>query len=134
MTGRPKHQPNAEGRQLVQLHATIGTPHATIARLLDIDAKTLRKHYRDELDLAMAQANAAVGGALFRKAKAGDTASMIFWMKTRAGWRETNNMELTGKDGGPIRTEEASARELILERLARRSAAAGPEGDTENPE
>jgi hypothetical protein len=73
----------------VQLHATVGTPQDMIAALLDIDPKTLRLHYRSELDNAAAQANAVIGGALFNKAKAGDVASMIFWMKARAGWRET---------------------------------------------
>ena len=70
--------------------------------MIGIDPKTLRLHYRDELDLASAKANAVVGGALFNKAKAGDTTAMIFWMKTRAGWKETHGVEHTGKDGGQI--------------------------------
>ncbi len=90
---KPPHEPTEAQRQLVQLHATIGTTHDQIARIMGIDAKTLRKHYRDELDLAMAKANATIGGALFNKAKAGDTAAMIFWMKTRARWRETDRPE-----------------------------------------
>lgn len=94
---KPPHEPTAETKQLVQLHATIGTPQEDIARVLGIDPKTLRKYYRDELDLASAKANATIGGALFNKAKGGDTAAMIFWMKTRAGWRETNVTEHTGE-------------------------------------
>ena len=76
---KPPHEPTAETKQLVQLHATIGTPQKDIARVLGIDPKTLRKYYRDELDLASAKANATIGGALFNKAKGGDTAAMIFW-------------------------------------------------------
>ena len=100
---RNPHEPTPESRQLVQLHATIGTPQEDVARIVGIDAKTLRKHYRDELDLAHAKANATIGGALFNKAKSGDTAAMIFWMKTRAGWRETNRTELTGADGDELK-------------------------------
>jgi hypothetical protein len=85
---RPPHAPSHAERQLVQLHSTIGTPQDVIAQLIGIDTKTLRKHYRAELDLATAQANAAIGGALFNKAKGGDTTAMIFWMKTRARWSE----------------------------------------------
>jgi hypothetical protein len=94
MSRRP-HEPTKESRQLVQLHATIGTPQKVIADILDIDDKTLTKYYRAELDQAMARANASVGGALFNKATKGDTAAMIFWMKTRAGWREKLEIEQT---------------------------------------
>ena len=90
---RKPHSPTDATRQTVQLHATVGTDQETIARVLDIDPKTLRKHYRDELDISRAKANATVGGALFNKAKSGDTAAMIFWMKTQAGWKETTVTE-----------------------------------------
>lgn len=97
--GAPPHVPTRASRELVQLHTTMGTPQTVLARVLDIDPKTLRKHYRDELDLAQAQANATIGGALFNKAKKGDTTAMIFWMKTRAGWRETKNLDHSSADG-----------------------------------
>ena len=91
MTNKPtsNHAPTEATRQTVQLHTMVGTTQSDIARVLDIDEKTLRKYYRDELDLAKSKANATIGGALFNKAKTGDTSAMIFWMKTQAGWRET---------------------------------------------
>ena len=95
---KPPHEPTDAQRQLVQLHATIGTQQSVIADILGIDDKTLRKHYREELDQAMAKANATIGGALFNKAKNGDTAAQIFWMKTRARWRETNQVDHTSSD------------------------------------
>jgi len=93
------HEPTDATRQAVQLHSTVGTPQDVIADILGIDAKTLRKHYREELDQASAKANATVGGALFNKAKNGDTAAMIFWMKTRAGWRERQDFNHISEDG-----------------------------------
>lgn len=87
------HEPSDVLRQTVQLHATVGTKQELIAQILGVDAKTLRKHYREELDISKAKANATIGGALFNKAKGGDTAAMIFWMKTQAGWKETNVVE-----------------------------------------
>jgi hypothetical protein len=96
---RNPHEPSKESRQLVQLHATIGTPQAVISDILGIDGKTLAKYYREELDQARARANASVGGALFNKATKGDTTAMIFWMKTRAGWREKHDVDLTSSDG-----------------------------------
>lgn len=79
-----------------------------IARILGVDAKTLRKYYRDELDLASAKANAQIGGALYNKALGGDTASIIFWMKTRAGWSEKALLELMGEGGGPVLLEQTT--------------------------
>ena len=34
-----------------------------------------------------------VAGGLLQKARSGDTASAIFYLKTQAGWRETDRME-----------------------------------------
>ena len=96
---KPPHAPTDATRQTVQLHTTVGTTQADIARVLDIDEKTLRKYYRDELDLAKAEANATIGGALFKRAKSGDTTAMIFWMKTQAGWRERTDINHTSEDG-----------------------------------
>jgi DNA-binding XRE family transcriptional regulator len=110
MTAQPPdrtHYPTPEQRQLVQLHATVGTTQETIADILGIDSKTLRKHYREELDQSTAKANAQIGGVLFNKAKGGDTAAMIFWMKTRAGWRERHEVDHQSSDGSmsPTRIE-----------------------------
>lgn len=89
--GNPPHEPTKATRELVKLHSMVGTPQSVIADILEIDDKTLRKHYRRELDLSTHQSNAQVGGALYNKAVKGDTAAMIFWMKTRAKWREKDD-------------------------------------------
>lgn len=101
----PKHSPTKAQRELVSLHATMGTTQADIANLLEIDDKTLRKHYRKELDQSVAKANATIGGALFNKAKAGDTTAMIFWMKTRARWSEKTEIDHTSSDGSMTPTK-----------------------------
>jgi hypothetical protein len=119
MAGKPKlitkppHAPTDATRQTVQLHTMVGTTQADIARVLDIDEKTLRKYYRDELDLAKAKANATIGGALFNKAKTGDTAAMIFWMKTQAGWRERKDINHTSEDASMSPKPEISAVDAI---------------------
>lgn len=98
-TTKPPHEPTRATRELVQLHAMVGTRQETIAEIIGIDPKTLRKYYRDELDQSKAKANATIGGALFNKAKSGDTTAMIFWMKTQAGWKETSVTDHTSSDG-----------------------------------
>lgn len=104
----PPHEPTRATRELVQLHTMVGTTQETIASIIGIDPKTLRKYYRDEIDQSKAKANATIGGALFNKAKAGDTAAMIFWMKTQAGWRERQEVDHSSSDGSmsmPTRIE-----------------------------
>jgi hypothetical protein len=68
--------------------AGLGVPQDDIAKIIGCTAKTLRKRFRDELDRGVAEANATISGFLFAAAKAGNIAAMIFWLKTRAHWRE----------------------------------------------
>jgi hypothetical protein len=75
------------------MHTMVGTPQEIVADVLGIDSKTLRKHYRAELDMSKAKANAQVCGTLFKKCLAGDTTAMIFWLKTQAQWKETHVVE-----------------------------------------
>ena len=72
--------------------AAFGVPEPNIARVVGIDAKTLRKHYREELDTGQTKATAKVAESLFRKATTDGPQSVtaaIFWLKTRGGWRES---------------------------------------------
>lgn len=106
---RPPHEPTKAQRDTVSLHAMVGTSQEDIARVLGIDAKTLRKHYRDELDLALAKANATIGGSLFQKAKNGDTSAQIFWLKTRAGFKEKQEIDHTSSDNSMSPKSESLA-------------------------
>jgi hypothetical protein len=84
---RPKLNPTDEQRRLVRQLAAVGTKHEEIALIINIGSpKTLRKHFREELDRGTAEANAKVAGALFDKAMAGDTNAQKFWLRCRAGW------------------------------------------------
>jgi hypothetical protein len=103
MMGRRSHRPDAAQRRQVEAMAAYGIPADDISRVVGIDPKTLRKHYRDELDLGETKANAQVAGFLFNSAKNGNVTAQIFWLKTRARWRETpTTLEHTGVDGGPL--------------------------------
>jgi len=61
-----------------------------------IDPKTLRKHFRQELDQSSVFADAICIGELQKKIRSGDTTAMIWWTKTRMGWKETNVNEHAG--------------------------------------
>jgi hypothetical protein len=85
---RPKLKPTEEDRLLVRSLAAVGTPQEDIARKVGIRSpKTLRKYFREVLDLAATEANANVGGALYKSAMAGNTDAQKFWLERRAGWK-----------------------------------------------
>jgi hypothetical protein len=87
--GRRAHKPDPALRRQVEAMAAYGIPETDISRVMRVDPKTLRKHYREELDLGESKANAQVAGFLFSAAKNGNVTAQIFWLKTRARWRET---------------------------------------------
>ena len=87
--GRRAHRPDPSQRRQVEAMAAYGIPEGDISRVVGVDPKTLRKHYRDELDLGETKANAQIAGFLFNAAKNGNVTAQIFWLKTRAKWRET---------------------------------------------
>ena len=103
--GRRAHRPDPAQRRQVEAMAAYGIPEADISGVVGIDPKTLRKHYREELDLGETKANAQVAGFLFNAAKNGNVTAQIFWLKTRAKWRETP-MEL--KHSGSIARKDLS--------------------------
>jgi hypothetical protein len=75
-------------REKVRHLAGLGVPQDDIAKIVGCAPKTLRKRFRDELDRGVAETNAMISGFLFNAAKAGNIAAIIFWLKTRAHWRE----------------------------------------------
>ncbi len=97
--GRPAHEPSPMSRRNVEALAGYGVPEADIAGVVGIDPKTLRKHYREELRYGHVKANAKVAENLFRKATGDGRESVIaaiFWMKTRAQWKETQVTKMAG--------------------------------------
>ena len=79
---------NQAVREKVRHLAGIGVRQDDIARIVGCAPKTLRKRCRDDLDGGVAEANALVSGYLFAAAKEGNVTAQIFWLKTRARWRE----------------------------------------------
>jgi hypothetical protein len=101
--GRPPHLPDATTRNKVFMLSTVGTRHEDIATVIGISADTLTKYYHDELAKGRIEANASVAETLFKQAKEGNTTAMIFWLKSRAKWKETSQHEISGNpDGTPV--------------------------------
>jgi len=103
------YEPLPGRRSQVEAMAGYGVSDTDIAKVLDIDAETLRLHYSRELEASSVRTNAKVAENLYRKAT-GDgreaVTAAIFWLKTRARWKETSVHELGGtSDLPPLRIE-----------------------------
>lgn len=99
--GRPSYVPTDPNRRMVEAMVACGVPEYEIANVLQIDEKTLRKHFFAEISTGQTKANFKVAQALYNRAiaekgSAGVTAAM-FWLRTRAGWREATADEPLGK-------------------------------------
>ena len=95
-------------RERVRHLAGVGLRQDDIAKIIGCAPKTLRKRCRDDLDRGVAEANATVSGYLFAAAKAGNVTAQIFWLKTRAHWREKTAPE------DPILGAESKSEVLVL--------------------
>ncbi len=98
--GRWAREFSEDDRKKIKAMAGYGIPQDDIAKVMECDKKTLRKHCQKELDVGSAIATAKVAESLYNQALSGNTAAMIFWMKCRAGWAERH--EISGPNGGGI--------------------------------
>jgi hypothetical protein len=92
---RPRFTPTEEQRRLVKSLSAYGVPQEQIAWRIDIrSAKTLRKHFRKELDGGALEANTSVVQTLYKMATSGEhPGATVFWLKCRAGWKESHTSE-----------------------------------------
>ncbi len=105
---RRRHAPDPANRRQVEFMAGFGMPEAGIARMVGMDAPTLRTHYSEALEGGEFKANTKGRREPLlqgdRRGREAVTAA-IFLLKARAGWRETSVHELTRKNAGPIIVE-----------------------------
>lgn len=84
----------------VEAMAGYGVAPADIAQVLGIEVHVLKADYASQLDGGHIKANARVAENLYRKATGEGRESVtaaIFWLKTRARWKETSVHEVEGK-------------------------------------
>lgn len=112
--GRPDFVPTAAQRKVVSDLAGYGIPINDICLMVInpetgsfIDTKTLRKYFDLELKQAKVQKIGKVAGNLFKIATSPRREAVpaaIFFLKTQAGWKETQRFEHTDADGNPLYT------------------------------
>jgi len=89
----------------VESLAANGLTHEQIAAALGISESTLTKRKKENTDFTdaikrgKAKGIALVTNKLMESIKGGNMTGMIFFLKTQAGWKETNVQEHTGANG-----------------------------------
>ena len=81
-------------------YSAIGMTRLQTSLAMDMDEKTLKKHYDNDIEKGKALAVGKVSGVLFRKATDDeDLGSIIWYLKTVGGWKEAKedtNVNLNG--------------------------------------
>ena len=76
-----------------QLADYLGIAQSTFQEILKREDKVFSAYKKGK-----ARAIASVGSNLIQKARKGDTTSMIFYLKTQAGWKETQHIQQENKE------------------------------------
>ena len=95
---KPEHMPTEESRQKVIDLSCNGFSQAHIGDYFDIDEKTVRKHYRRELDTAKRDKTIALGNKLYLRALDGNAGAQEFWLKCQGRWSYAKSPEDSEKD------------------------------------
>lgn len=88
--GRAEIPYDEQKAEIVKSLSKYGVPQDQIAAVIKMSRDTMLKLYKQEMLEGAAEANAAVTKRLYQKALEGDTASLIFWIKCRCRWRESD--------------------------------------------
>lgn len=134
--GRPPFRPTDEDRKRVEFLAAV-LPQESIARIVihpksgkPIDLKTLRRHFREELDRGKDAIDAKVAQGLVQRAldlsHPQGAACAIFYAKTRMGWSETTRVEVDGKAGVLVAPGVLSAEDWLAKVASRNADAVEP--------
>lgn len=147
---RRAFQPTEEERKLVLALASYGIPQEAMCLLIKrpvgkagvlkpISGPTLRKHFRAELDEGEPSVIAKVADALVKTAldrkHPGHVVAARFFLKARAGWRETDRVTHDGAvefnlDLSGATDEEIAVLERFLKRKVGDAGATVPANDT----
>ena len=101
-----EYMPTDAERSLVENAAAFGLTQAEIATQLNIDEKTLRKHFRDELSSGKFKIDMTAGKTLVELMKSRDERVRLdaakYHTARRMGWKETNVNEHVGRSHAVI--------------------------------
>lgn len=90
----PEWKPTKEQREQVFKMAKVGLNRDLIATILEVTEPTLIKHCKKELEAGSARGKNELIEIAHQRAKKSDSV-LIFLLKTRLGWKETQATEVS---------------------------------------
>lgn len=96
-----------------QIADYFGITRPTFAAMIERDDDISLRYKRGK-----AKAIGTVAQGLLQKARNGDTTSAIFYLKTQAGWRETQHLDHTSSDGSITPKPAVDVSKLSVEAMA----------------
>lgn len=110
-----KWKPTKEQLTQVNLYAGLGMTQEQCATLVDVHPSTFRAQpeCKAAFEDGKARTIAKVAGNLVSKALKGDTTSAIFYLKTQAGWKETQALEFSRPEPLELVIEDAPEHLLL---------------------
>ena len=85
--------------EAAQTMYAFGIPQEQIARILKCSHEVLLHRLGKQMEDYKVKANARVASTLYQMAISGaQPAATFFWLKTRAGWRETTHLEVDSRN------------------------------------
>ena len=88
-SGRPTFVPKDEHRRIVKIMAGFAIPQQQIPLAIEISDRTLRKHFKRELQIAAARVHAQLAGNLLRLSNGNDGTAVkdtLEGLRMRFGW------------------------------------------------
>lgn len=105
--------PSDKDRKDVFNMAGYGMTQIDIASVLNVTPVTLRRHFEKQLDTAQTIKNRKVAKALYIQAvKYHNVPAMIFYLKSRAGWRSNDPVPVPALPAAPVDYSKLSREEL----------------------
>lgn len=87
----------ARGLNMQEISLALGISNRTLYYRMEKDQELV-----DAIARGQAKGIAKVTNELFKLTQQGNVTAIIFYLKCRAGWRETQVIENTGLDGSPL--------------------------------
>ena len=115
--GRPPYSPTDQQRTEVRNMAAFGITNDQIGKILEISQETLRKYFEKELETGRSQVIYDIAKNVAMVAKSDRPNNMVaaaLFLKTQGGWKDASKVEISGPNGGPIKTEVNLAGELSV--------------------